>query len=301
VLSAVERNVQLSDHPHFLHPQQFLTDSPASRIWASVVTPQNPQPNSEPHGQPHQDLDLLISRVVDQDATAAQWSAFESAAAANSVAWRELAMAQRDALALSQAAHAAAARAATFSLPSEADALRPIRLEEARRELERSEASARQSAGRHSDRHSGGRFMSSTRGYLGWAAAAVLAIGFYSGRLNPSVNKPGVGAQTAGLIPGLGRGATEPSATEDHLARYLDQGYEEGRVVGELPEKVLIRATPAAMQDGSIGYDVYYVRQILERAQVSDLYKFGATQDEMGRATVQPVPVRINAPSRGPM
>ncbi len=234
--------------------------------------------------------------MVDQDATAAQWSAFESAAAAKSVAWRELAMAQRDALALSQAAHAAAARASSLALPCEADALRPIRLEEARRELERSEASARQSGGL-----SGGQFMSSTRGYLGWAAAAVLAIGFYSGRLNSSVNKPGSGTQTATLIPGLGRVVTEPSATEDHLARYLDQGYEEGRVVGELPDKVLIRATPAAMKDGSIGYDVYYVRQILERAQVSDLYKFGATQDELGRASMQPVPVRINAPARGPM
>lgn len=231
-------------------------------------------------------MDLLISRVVDHDATAAQWSAFESAATGNAVAWRELAMAQRDALALSQAAHAAAARASAFALPSEADALRPIRLEEARRELDRSESPAR-------------RFMSGSRGYLGWAAAAVLAIGFYSGRLNPVPQRDLSGVQSASLIPQLT--GNPSSATEDHLARYLDQGYEEGRVVGELPDKVLIRATPATLKDGTIGYDVVYVRQILERVQVPDLYTFGATQDELGRSRMQPVPVRLNAPVRGPM
>jgi hypothetical protein len=67
-----------------------------------------------------------------------------------------------------------------------------------------------------------------------------------------------------------------------------------------LPDKVLIRATPLALKDGSIGYEIFYVRQILERAQVPDLYTFGATQDELGRATIQPVPVRINAPALGP-
>lgn len=231
-------------------------------------------------------MDLLISRVVDHDAAPSQWAAFESAAGTNTAAWRELAMAQRDALALAQSAHAAAARASALRLPSEADALRPIRLEEARRELDRSESSFK-------------RVLSPARGYLGWAAAAVLAIGFYSGRLNLPQNST-IAPVTAGLgnqvVP-----TTLASPTEDHLARYLDQGHEEGRVVGELPDKVLIRATPTAMKDGSIGYDVYYVRQILERAQVPDLYTFGATQDELGRATIQPVPVRINAPARGPM
>ena len=138
-----------------------------------------------------------------------------------------------------------------------------------------------------------------TRTALPSATPAVLAIGFYSGRLNLPQNSPS-NPQAAGLvIPQLTN--TPSSATEDHLARYLDQGYEEGRVVGELPDKVLIRATPMALQDGTIGYDVVYVRQILERVQVPDLYTFGATQDELGRSRMQPVPVRVNAPVRGPM
>ncbi len=256
----------------------------------SDVTPLSPQPEPGPNHGPNNgpDFDLLISRVVDHDATPAQWSAFESAATNNTAAWRELAMAQRDALSLSQAAHAAASRASAITLPSEADALRPIRLEEARRELDRSES--------NSFKH----FFSSSRGYLGWAAAAVLAIGFYSGRLNPAPQRStNPNAQSAGL--GSPLLSSTPSITEDHLARYLDQGHEEGRVVGELPDKVLIRATPTTLQNGTIGYDVYYVRQILERVQVPDLYTFGATQDELGRATMQPVPVRINAPARGPM
>ncbi|MBU6412091.1 MAG: hypothetical protein KGS45_01335 [Planctomycetes bacterium] len=244
------------------------------------MTPDASQPD------PTEDLDLLISRVVDHDTTPAHWSAFESAAGTNTVAWRELALAQRDALSLSQAAHAAASRASAITLPSEADAMRPIRLEEARRELDRAETPDR-------------RFFSHSRGYLGWAAAAALAIAFYSGRLNPTSTNVSNPAQSASIIPQFNNSTTRP--TEDYLARYLDQGHEEGRVVGELPDKVLIRATPTALTDGTIGYDVYYVRQILERVQVPDLYTFGATQDELGRATMQPVPVRINAPARGPM
>lgn len=255
-----------------------------------TLNPSHPDPKSD-HGKDHApdhtaDLDLLISRVVDHDATPAQWSAFESAAGTNTVAWRELALAQRDALSLSQAAHAAASRASALTLPSEADAMRPIRLEEARRELDRVESPTR-------------RFFSGSRGYLGWAAAAALAIAFYSGRLNPAPTNVSNPTQSAGIIPQFI--SATPSATEDHLARYLDQGHEEGRVVGELPDKVLIRATPTALKDGTIGYDVYYVRQILERVQLPDLYTFGATQDELGRATMQPVPVRINTPARGPM
>jgi hypothetical protein len=241
-------------------------------------------------------MDLLISRVVDHEATAPQWAAFESAANGNAQAWRELAMAQRDALALSQAAHSAAARANALTLPSEAEALRPMRLEEARRELERNERAQNQAG---SFAHLLGR----SRGYLGWAAAAVLAVAFYSGRLNSNSSSnmsANLGnSQSAGLVPTFGNAT--PNPTEDYLARYLDQGHEEGRVVGELPDKVLIRATPTTMKDGSIGYDVFYVRQILERAQVPDLYTIGATQDELGRATIQPVPVRINTPAKGPM
>lgn len=267
-----------------------MTEADWQRIWVSTVTPDATPSRDDSMNRNQVDLDLLVSRVVDHDATATEahshWAAFEAAAANHNQAWRELALAQRDALALAQVARTAESRASRVSLPSEADALRPMRLEEARRELERVERTSRPQR---------------WSGYLGWAAAAVLALGFYSGRLNPNASRPAnSGTQSAGLIPNLGA-STEPSATEDHLARYLDQGHEEGRVVGELPDKVLIRATPTALKDGTVGYDVYYVRQILERVQVPDLYTFGATQDELGRATVQPVPVRINAPVRGPM
>ena len=57
-----------------------------------------------------------------------------------------------------------------------------------------------------------------------------------------------------------------------------------------MPRKILMEAQPAA--DGN-GYEVVYIRQILERARVNDIYRF--SQDETGRAT--PVPVQIRGGS----
>jgi hypothetical protein len=58
-----------------------------------------------------------------------------------------------------------------------------------------------------------------------------------------------------------------------------------------MPRKVLMHAEPAA--DGR-GYDVVYVRQIVERARVGGMYRF--SQDEAGRVT----PVRTTL-TRSPM
>jgi hypothetical protein len=118
----------------------------------------------------------------------------------------------------------------------------------------------------------------------GWAAAAAVALVWGMGQLQ--------GPREAGAPAGGGNTAGLASTPTDLLQRYLAEGRARGQVVQEMPEKVMIDARPA--ENG--GYDIYYMRQIIERANVPSLYTIG--QDEHQRPV--PVPVRIRTP-RGPM
>lgn len=118
----------------------------------------------------------------------------------------------------------------------------------------------------------------------GWAAAAALTLVWATGGLHA----PGpVGTNLAGM------GFSTP---DDALQAYLDRGQQSGQVIDELPAKVLVETRPSAARPG--GVEVIYIRQIMERAVVDDLYRF--SQDEFGR----PAPIRV-APARvapaGPM
>ena len=64
----------------------------------------------------------------------------------------------------------------------------------------------------------------------------------------------------------------------------MARGKEEGRVIGELPDRVLVNSTEAP--DGK-GYEVVFVRQIMEKTRVDDLYK--VSSDEGGN----PHPVKV--------
>ena len=102
----------------------------------------------------------------------------------------------------------------------------------------------------------------------------------------PSVIHPQIGCVTNASIRSEALVPVVPAfnTAADAFQAYLERGQEAGRVVGEMPAKVLLEAQPSAQ--GS-GYEVLYLRQIMERAVVSDLYEFGV--DERGR----PVPVRM--------
>ena len=62
-------------------------------------------------------------------------------------------------------------------------------------------------------------------------------------------------------------------------------------VIAEVPERILIETRPT---DNGRGFELVYVRQIIERTVVPDLYQFHS-QDEMGRPTL----VRYDG-NRGP-
>ena len=195
--------------------------------------------------------EILMSRVVDGEATAADWESFRQIAESDPTLWREMAEHQRDHHELSAMVASAIAIADEVEAPAHA--------------------------------HMEQRMVSRLRivgAWGGWAAAAAVALMWTAGQLNPTPTVPQ--NNTAGLnIP-----------TGDLLSRYLEQGKKSGQVVGELPDKVLIETRPVQSGDG---YEVYYIRQIIEKARVPDLYTFGT--DDTGQA----VPVRIEVVSPKPL
>ncbi len=225
--------------------------------------------------------DMLVSRVVDGVATERDWNAFESVAGNDTAAWRELAVSlgasQRDQAALSRAVELQISAAAVTALPSDEVALHPIEISTA------------------------GRVWNFARSGLGWVAAAALAVAVYTGRFNPSrVSDPPRGANTANIgAPFSNYFDNEPSS-KDLLNEYMDRGMRTGEVLGELPDKLLLQATPVKLDDGSDGFEVVFVRQIVERAKMPDIYQIQkGSSDELGRENVKQVPLRIQSPRKG--
>lgn len=209
--------------------------------------------------------DLLISRVADGEASEQDWQDLGVLAERRPELWKDLAQAQRQHGELSLAVNVALAG-------TEGVGLSPAQ-------------------------HMRGGVMrgplagfGALRGWGGWLVAASLGVVMLTGwragsgqTLNPSGTLGGR-LQASGIPAGW--------TSEDVARAYVLRGQDEGRVYGELPERLLLEARPR--ENGS-GYDVTYVRQFVERAQVKDLMKFG--QDEAGqRMPVRVVPVRHGEP-----
>ncbi len=244
---------------------------------------ENPSPaNNEKQAVslPGDIADLLVSRVVDGVATDRDWNAFESVAGNDTTAWRELAVslgsAQRDQAALSRAVELQIAAASATALPSEESAQYPIEISTA------------------------AKTWNFARSGLGWVAAAVLAVAAYTGKFNPSRVSTPSGISHAGIGIPYPESFPNASSTRDLLNQYLDRGIETGEVLGELPDKLMLQAQPIKLDDGSDGYEVVFVRQIVERAKMPDIYQIQkGSSDELGRENIKQVPLRIQKPRKG--
>ncbi len=202
---------------------------------------------------PGERIDLLISRVVDGEASGVEWEELSLAAGANPALWRRLAESQRDQTALRDGVNASIACA----LDVEAPVQRVI--------VERMGQRAR---------------LVATWG--GWAAAAAIVLGIAVGPRFGLGNRSPQNAANLNPVPAPSF-ENDPDAA---LAAYLKAGQAKGTVMGEMPTRVLIDSRPAP--EG--GYDVVYLRQIVERAHVPKLYQTGS--DDLGR----PAPVRYDVP-----
>jgi hypothetical protein len=204
---------------------------------------------------PDPTLDILVSRVLDGCATPADWGRLERLAEQDAGVWRELALAQRADQSLRSAVNSAIDAAGVHEL-SDNDLRAGA--------VSRGEGLvARRSRG--------------LAAWGGWAAAALVALAFVARTREVS----GPASPVAGL-------SAPVASAADAFRAYLDKGREQGRVYGELPEKVLVDTVPAA--DGN-GYEVVYIRQILERTHVPAMYELRVTHDEFGRPL--PSPVRV--------
>jgi hypothetical protein len=185
-------------------------------------------------------IDILISRVVDGVATRSDWESFEHLGAADPSAWRELALAQRQEQMLRKSVGDVVAAAERIELPEAAHAEHRLKFR-----LRRVAA------------------------WGGWAAAAAVTLAFLTrGPVSGQQQLGGRGVQTGGIVPAF--------ESADQLRQaYIEKGKQEGKVVGEIPDRVIMSTKPTP--DG--GYELVFVRQIMERAKVNDLYQASTTED----------------------
>jgi hypothetical protein len=198
--------------------------------------------------------ELLIARIVDGRAGDSEWTALRSMSAGDPLLWRDLSDAQRDAAMLSEAMAPALAAAERTALPSvvlHSDPL-PLRERMAR---------------------------ANWRGGLGWLAAAAVTAAWVTG-ISPWSRPEGAlsNGNAAGILPVN----TNP---DDLLSKYVDVGRQQGRVVAEMPERMVLESRPTA--DGK-GMEVLYLRQLLERAVVTEDAMFRVGQNDAGQRVLLP-------------
>jgi len=197
------------------------------------------------------DRDILISRVIDDEASPADWAQLKALAAAEPEIWRELFEMQHGQAELARAVERQLDVAEFIDAPVH-DHLTVQLTHRIRRGM----------------------------AWAGWAAAAALAVAWVSMRIAPE--DPSEQPAIASLTP------------TQLLDQYLEKGRQTGLVQGEAPAKRLLSAEPAP---SGTGYEVIYIRQIIERAYVAHLYQLGS--DDAGNP--QPVRLRLNlAPVAAP-
>ncbi|MFK7960207.1 MAG: hypothetical protein AB8G96_06745 [Phycisphaerales bacterium] len=250
--------------------------------------------------------DALIDRIASGDLTGATWSRWANAAGDDSAAWRSMAECLRDQLALIDLAQVGAGAANAAGLPAVTAAQAADTFDAASLEallaptadatdaitagplaspaaMPNVRAVAHDAASEPAMRFPAPRSTGArARGAAGWLVAAMLLLSLI-------VSAP----LRSGTAPSVGPVAGDPSATptpteavqtagltaDDALSLYLDRGRAEGRVVRESPTQVLISSRPSA--DGK-GLEVTYVRQILERMVVPEMYTNAGRNEDGG-------------------
>ncbi len=202
-------------------------------------------------------MDTLISRAVSGDGGPRDWDDLVALAEADPALWREVAEGHHDDVVLRRAMSPAAHLADSTPLPARA----PRR------------AAAGPWRGPARKIAAGG----------GWLVAALVAL---SWTIHLAATNPRDGASDRARVLSIATAA-------DAFQTYLDMGRQERLVVGEIPTRILVesRRDPAGE-----GYELLYLRQVLERTVVPNLYQFSG-QDEQGGVTL----VRYEDRPRSPM
>ncbi|HWB20629.1 MAG TPA: hypothetical protein VG711_10035 [Phycisphaerales bacterium] len=196
----------------------------------------------------HEPVDILISRIVGGEASETEWSQFTAQATAQPSLWQRLAMTQRDHGLIAAATEQIVSAADHVELPMEAF-----------------EVSA---AERDSSRHYRIETHLRSKQWAGWAVAALVAVAFFVRSSIHNYNQSGTAVNTAGL--GSNVLDLSKASPDSVLQAYLNKGQQSGQVVGMVPTKLLMDTKPV---EGGQGYEVLFVRQIIERTRIHDLYQ----------------------------
>lgn len=238
----------------------------------------NERTTGEHEGDEVSTRDLLISRLIDasDEGLAAEdervrgaWEELRALAAQDGSVWHDLATAQYQHAALRGEADRALAGVHRVGLPI-------------------GKQGTAKAAGASRETH----LRCMTRNVAlggGWLAAAVLAVMW--------VVAPGAMTETdmtGGDVRGHGgeaaAGAHLVNTTDDAIKAYLALGGEDGRVIGEVSDRSVVRWRRRP-SDGKI--EAIVQRSFLERDILDDVYTVG--QDEFGRSVA--VPVSYSGPS----
>ncbi|MCA9295045.1 MAG: hypothetical protein KC983_00980, partial [Phycisphaerales bacterium] len=121
--------------------------------------------------------------------------------------------------------------------------------------------------------------------WSGWSVAALVAMAAAVQWFLPASPQAPTESISAGapneIKAGVGN-VIPVRSTQQALRDYIDLGKESGDVIAELPTKVLVETRPSPTGEG---YELLYLRQILERTYVPSLYEFEG-QSEAGQATL---------------
>jgi len=178
------------------------------------------------------DRDVLISRVIDGEASPEDWRELRAIARVDQALWGDLATAQEHASLLRSAMGSAIERA-SVTLPG----------------LHASPAGQR------------------VIRWGGWAVAAMVAIAFIVVRLGDEPTDPQ--RMTAGSDASIHKVST-PLTPDEALDAYIREGRATGRVLDSNPRIVVIESQ---VDPSGRGVEVIYLRQIMERALVEDVYR----------------------------
>ena len=212
------------------------------------------------HPEPNDRRDVLIGRIIDGEASGQDWAEFRQIAGDDQAVFAEIAELQDLRKRTLEIVDDAGNIAETVDLPMH---MHP----------KASPAHRLRTAGV----------------WGGWAVAAMVAIAWSIG-LRPG--DPLIFGDQNNAQAGLGNGVI--SSAGEALQKYLDLGKESGSVIGEMPSGIILDRQP--LTDGS-GYEVLYIRPIIERVVVRDGDVYRQIQTESGQTQIVPAPITPVSPA----
>lgn len=203
-------------------------------------------------------LDVLISRVIDGEATPEDWAWLKRLASVDAGVWRAVAEAQMVHASLARSVDHATARAAMVDAP----------VDEGTRFAMRRRV----------------RLFSS---WGGWALAAALLLAIGLGPRLPMFAPTGGNADGTVLAGAPGSGLFSPATPDEALQKYIELGAKSGTVLQHVPQHTVLRVSELP---GGRGYEVVYLRQLIERQVLREFYGVGQTDSGVVVPT-SPMPV----------